>query len=81
MPTHRKGQTEGWELVRGLHPRGPAPHGPDGDKEAREKRFLEPVINLPALGFTVWRFATFTAISPNPALSRVETGKDQTLQL
>lgn len=31
------------------------------------------MITLPVLGFIVWRFATFTATSPNLTLSRVET--------
>lgn len=83
MPTHRKGQAEGLELEEGLHPRGSASDCPSGCNEAREKKFPEPVMTLPALRFIIWRFATFTAAPPNPTLlSRVETdrGRDPDLQ-
>lgn len=67
MPTHRKSQAEGSELREGLHPQGSASDGPAGDNEAREKTFFEPVVTVPALGFRVWRFATFLT----PPLPRI----------
>lgn len=66
MPAHRQGQAEGLELEEGLHPRGSASDGPSGCSEAREKKFPEPAMTLPALRFIVWRFATFTATPLTP---------------
>lgn len=73
LPSLEEGQADCSGLGERLHSQGLAPDGPAGEGEAKERRFLEPVVTSSgSWAFIVWRFTTFMVILPTPTQQLVE---------